>query len=291
LKEKFKGYLSMARVRISLFVCLLALWTTAYAQSPREQLNSMVQQLQKTPDDAALREKIIKLALEMKPAPATPPEVYELAGRAAYAIKHATSEADFVAAAEAYGKASLLAPWLADYYFNRGVAYDKANRFDDAIAAFNWYLLAAPNAQDANEVRERIGGLKYAKEKSGRQEAERAEAARKAAERELERKRTDFSGDWIADGGQWSFSISKDSSGSYTVIKFIYRRGNAESSLTNIRVNGNTLIGDEVQFNPLSRRVDTMPFELTLAPDGESLQVRLLFLNPKSASYTVRRRK
>ena len=50
---------------------LLALAASAYAQSPREELQQMVEQLQKTPNDNALREKIIKLGAEIKPVPLT----------------------------------------------------------------------------------------------------------------------------------------------------------------------------------------------------------------------------
>lgn len=41
---------------------LLLLTSTAYAQSPRDQLQQMVEQLQQSPNDNGLREKIIKLA-------------------------------------------------------------------------------------------------------------------------------------------------------------------------------------------------------------------------------------
>lgn len=61
--------------RAVLFVLAsFALFLSAYAQSPREQLSQMLQQLQKTPTDNALRVRIIKLAAEVKPAPAIPEE-------------------------------------------------------------------------------------------------------------------------------------------------------------------------------------------------------------------------
>lgn len=46
---------------------LLLLANVANAESPREQLKQMVEQLQKTPSDNVLREKIIKLAPTLKP--------------------------------------------------------------------------------------------------------------------------------------------------------------------------------------------------------------------------------
>ncbi len=46
----------------------------AYALSPREQLNQMVEQLQKSPNDNALREKIIQLARSLKLAQLATPD-------------------------------------------------------------------------------------------------------------------------------------------------------------------------------------------------------------------------
>jgi len=147
-----------------LIVLIFAASALAQAQTPQQTLQQYVADLQRNPSDDDLRQKIIALVQPMSPPPALPADVHEMVGRAAYAIKNASSEADFLAAAEAYGKALQLAPWVADYYFNQGVAYEKAKRYDEAIAAFNWYLKAAPNAKGADQVHERIGGLKYAKE-------------------------------------------------------------------------------------------------------------------------------
>ena len=82
------------RLLILVFTCLVASAIT-YAQSPREQLNQMVQQLQQTPNDNALREKIIKLALTVKPSPALPSEAERRMTRGGVAFKGATSVADY----------------------------------------------------------------------------------------------------------------------------------------------------------------------------------------------------
>jgi tetratricopeptide (TPR) repeat protein len=154
------------------------------AEIERQQFQQALQAFQSNPSDAA-RAQVIKLAQGLRSKPEIPDAVRELVGGASYAIKNASSDADFVAAANSYGKALQLAPWVPDYYFNQGVAYEKAKRFDDAIAAFNWYLTAAPNANDTGDVRERIGGLKYAKEKA-EQEQRAAEAQARADEERRE---------------------------------------------------------------------------------------------------------
>src|SRR5882762_8842840 len=84
---------------------LLGLALTALSQTNREQLNQYVADLQKNPSDGSLREKIIKIALTITPKLTAPPEADEQSGRASYAFKDATSESDFVAAADSYAKA------------------------------------------------------------------------------------------------------------------------------------------------------------------------------------------
>lgn len=151
--------------------------TVATTLSPREQLQQYIAQLQANPSDDALREKAIQLALTLNPKPTTPPEVDELVGKAKYAFQHASSEADFLAAADAFNKAAILAPWVPDYYNNAAVSFEAAKQPDSAVKYFRWYLLAAPNASDASKVREHIGELEYAEAK------QRAELEAKVEER------------------------------------------------------------------------------------------------------------
>ncbi|MHB8412238.1 MAG: hypothetical protein ACYDDI_09870 [Candidatus Acidiferrales bacterium] len=151
-------------------VCATFFWGVARAQSPAQspddQLTQMVAQLQKSTNDQALREKIINLVLTLNPKPATPDAATEAEGAAEYAFKNAKVNSDFSDAAKQYEKALLLAPWLAADYFNCGVAYEKAGEDTEAIHSFNLYLLAAPNANDAQAVKKRIGGLQYADQKA-----------------------------------------------------------------------------------------------------------------------------
>ena len=152
---------------IFLLAIIVGLPCPAQAQSPQQTLNQYVADLQKNPNDYALREKIIKHAQTMKPAPALPSAVIKHEGAAEYAFKNAKSESDYLDSANEYEKALLIAPWLAIDYFNCGVAYEKAGQFKKAITQFNLYLIAAPEAQDTNAVLKRIGGLEYAAGKAG----------------------------------------------------------------------------------------------------------------------------
>ena len=164
---------------IFLLAIIVSLPCSAQAQSPQQTLNQYVADLQKNPNDYALQEKIIKHVQAMKQKPAVPSEAEKFEGRAEFAIRSAKTEADFLDAAKEYEKALLIAPWVPAYYFNQGIAFEKAGKLKEAKRSFETYLLAAPNAQDARDVRKRIAGLEYAMEKAAKESSPQAVAAKK----------------------------------------------------------------------------------------------------------------
>jgi tetratricopeptide (TPR) repeat protein len=175
---------------LALLVGTLILANVANAQSAREQLQQLTTQLQRSPADQALRENIIKLALTLDPKPSIPDAATLSEGAAEYAFKNAQNTSDYSDAAKQYEKALLIAPWIAADYFNCGVAHEKAGENNEAIRSFNLYILAAPNADDLQGVKKRIGGLQYAAQKAAddasrpaREAAMRDAAAREADER------------------------------------------------------------------------------------------------------------
>lgn len=168
----------IADKRSVLFVVTVLLMTAVCRgqepSSPREQLTEYVAQLQKNPSDDALREKIIKLTATLDPKPAVPDDAAVAAAKGKGIFASATSLDDAKAAAAAFTLASTLAPWVPDYYYNEGLALDKAGAFDDAIRAMNFYLTAYPNAPDANDVRGKIEAIKYEKDKAAKQQQQQA---------------------------------------------------------------------------------------------------------------------
>lgn len=149
----------------------LALTANAYAQSPREQLNQMVQQLQRTPSDNALRQTIIKLARTMRPVPALPPEAERRMARGSAAFTGATSVADYQVAAKEFELATLAAPWYGDAYYNLGVAQDKAEDYDAALRSLKFAALASPGNKDAEKL---SYAVEFRKEKAASPEARAA---------------------------------------------------------------------------------------------------------------------
>lgn len=186
--------MTMRRETVCLYIVLIvAVFLTsfsAHAQpgNPQETLRQYVADLQKSPNDYALREKIINHVQTMRSVPAIPPEAEKFEGRAEFAFKNAKSEADFLDAACEYGKALLIAPWMGPYYFNQGLAYEKAGKPAEAKRSFEFYLLAVPNAQDSRDVRKRIAGLEYAMEKAARAASPQAIAEERRTEEEFIKK-------------------------------------------------------------------------------------------------------
>lgn len=154
---------------VLMLMLLITIISNVHAQTPQETLAQYISDLQKNPNDYALREKIIRHVQTMRPTPAVPEEVDELLGQVSYIMKTAKAAADYTDAATAYRKVLLLAPWVAPYYFDLGTVLEKAGKYDEAIANFRLYLVAAPEAQDAKAVRGKIGALKYAAEKWSRE--------------------------------------------------------------------------------------------------------------------------
>ncbi len=136
---------------------LIAGIATAVAQSPRDQLRQWVEQLQKNPSDSALRARIIKLAQEIKPAPAIPEESRRFFVRGNALQKDAKNVDDARLAIGEYQKALETAPWWSDIYFNLSLAHELASDFSEAIRATRMYLLTDP--KDAREAQDRVYAL------------------------------------------------------------------------------------------------------------------------------------
>jgi tetratricopeptide (TPR) repeat protein len=159
---------------IFLALAIATSMVSAHAQSPREQLNQMVQQLQKTPNDDGLREKIIKLARTLKPSLALSPEAERRMVRGGAAFSGATSVADYRAAAKEFEQATLAAPWYGEAYFNLGLAQDKAEDYDAALRSLKLAALASPGSKDAEKL---SYAVEFRKEKAAADTPQAREAA------------------------------------------------------------------------------------------------------------------
>ena len=152
-------------IRIALPLLIMsALFAPAFgAQSQKaggsEDLKQYVEELKKKPGDKALREKIIKMAVGMKPAPAVPEDAERSMARGTAFAKKASDSAGYKKAITEFEAATNAAPWLALAYYNLGVVQERAGLFNDAIQSLKFYLLAAPDAKNARDVKNTIYAL------------------------------------------------------------------------------------------------------------------------------------
>ncbi|MHB8744276.1 MAG: tetratricopeptide repeat protein [Sulfuricaulis sp.] len=173
---------STTKLLLILFGALM-LVNVAYSESPREQLKQMVEQLQQSPNDNALREKIIKLAHKMKPAPAIPEEARRSFVRGNTAFSDAKSQDDYARAVKRYDEALLIAPWWGDPYFNAAKALELQQDYTRAIQSLRLFILTGPSAGDARKAQDYSYALedkqeKLSNEKSIQEAAARAEEAK-----------------------------------------------------------------------------------------------------------------
>lgn len=123
-------------------------------------------------DAQRLREKIIAIAQKLNPPPAIPKEAKKYMTRGEAAVELAQDEAGFGKAAGEFSRAVRLAPWLAQGYFNLGLVQEKAGNYTEAIRSLKLYLLAAPDASDAEAVEAQIVKLEYKMEEAPKIQAQ-----------------------------------------------------------------------------------------------------------------------
>jgi tetratricopeptide (TPR) repeat protein len=156
----------------------LFLATSAYAQSPREQLQLLVEQLRANPNDNALRGRIIKQAQEITPAPAIPEEAREPFIMGTTVLKKASGPAGASKAVELFTQALTVAPWFADAYYNRSLAHETAGQFESAIDDLKLYLAFTLTDAERREAQDKIYSLKADAQLDATKKAEQSKIAR-----------------------------------------------------------------------------------------------------------------
>jgi tetratricopeptide (TPR) repeat protein len=215
-----------SRIVSTIVVLLLGLSVSiSQAQSPQQTLNQYISDLQKNPNDYALREKIIRHVQTMKPAPAVPREAERFMNRGAAAAKSAKDANDFKDAVAEFEKATLSAPWMANAYYNLGVAQDKAGMYSSAIRSLKLYLIAAPNAPDAKNVEKLIDEIEYRQEKAAKEPSRLAVAVPQQTAFEDLLKKISGRRYFYPIPGQNGYAKTLDVSGQYLLLGLIVPPG------------------------------------------------------------------
>src|SRR5512136_1456140 len=183
------------RAKVLVLSLSFILISAAQAQFPQQTLNQYIADLQKNPNDYALREKIIKHVQTMKPAPVVPDEARRFMNRGMAAAEGAKTESDYRDAIQEFQKAVNIAPWLGSGYRNLAVVQDKAGQYAQAVQNLKLYLLTNPPAADAEAAKTLMDKIEYRQEKAAKESSPAAIAAKKQNEYE----------EWLKklDGAQW----------------------------------------------------------------------------------------
>ena len=159
----FMKYVVRTAIHLVLFLLLITPGYAAQAGKKtsdlQETLQRYIEDLKRNPADNALREKIIKLVLSMKPTPMVPENAQRNMARGTAYAQKATEITGYKKAIAEFEAAANSAPWLALAYYNLGVVQEKAALYSEAIQHLNLYLLAAPDAKNARDVRNKIYAL------------------------------------------------------------------------------------------------------------------------------------
>lgn len=159
---------------------------TSHAQTatPQQVLQQYVSDLQRSPDDTMLRERIIRHVQTMKKAPAIPEEArrHFIEGNAL--LKAAKEQKGYDLAIEAYRQCLLLAPWWPEANYNFAVALELANRFDSSMNALKLYIATNPGDEESRKAQDKIYEIGAKKIIAAREREESSPAAVAAREQD-----------------------------------------------------------------------------------------------------------
>lgn len=153
---------------------------TAQAQSSQQTLTQYVADLQKNPNDYALREKIIRHVQTMKPAPAIPEEARRHYVMAKTLSDEAKKAEDFNDAIAEFRGALLVAPWWAEANRDFGLTLEAAQRYDEAIAYIKLYMATNPGSDRTRAAQDEIYKIEAKKRLAGKAAKESSQAAASA---------------------------------------------------------------------------------------------------------------
>ena len=175
---------------------------------------------------------------------------------------------------------------------------EKADKPEEAIRTFKLYLLAAPNAPDAREVKKKIAGLKYKQEKFAKKRQEETQRAKLEEQQRTDktRKIPQLSGTWYNPKRNNRYHVTATANAIEIVHSALYFRGQWHSQDANRGCSGSdtwrgTIEGSTIRGS-WSRnwaclykngRMFTNPMKGTISEDGNTISLKFTATGPAGA--------
>jgi formylglycine-generating enzyme required for sulfatase activity len=140
-------------IKFLILIASFMLVNFARAEPPGLQLQQLLTQLQASPDDDALRARVVKIAMKIKPGMTLPDEAASIRADAQIAIRTAKSPAEYLVIANQYEKVIAAAPWVLSNYYELCTIYKKAEKYGDAKKSCEFFRDNTTSAEASNEAR------------------------------------------------------------------------------------------------------------------------------------------
>jgi hypothetical protein len=217
----------MRKVLGWMLALLLVVSFGASAQTPREQFAQMLDTLQKTPKDDGLRENIVRLGKELKPAPAVPEDARRELVQGNTALEEATGMDDYARAARHYQDALARAPWWGAAYLSLARAQELQFDYTSAERNLKLYMLTAASPDDSRKAQDYLYALQFKQERADRTRAD-----------------YDNKFGWLS--GQWSVSRKLLDKTGYAVVETdpVALQASVEGSRVTLKVDTDTIEHD-----------------------------------------------
>lgn len=178
------------------FMLVFVLIPAVQAQSPQETLTQYISALQKNPNDAALREKIIRHVQTMSPAPAIPEEARRHYVMAKTLFDGAKRVEDFNDPITEFKGALLVAPWWAEANRDIGLALEAAQRYDEAITYIRLYMVTNPGNERARAAQDEIYKIEAKKRLADKAASEKVAEQQQKMKQEEKARLESVEGTW-----------------------------------------------------------------------------------------------
>lgn len=251
----------------------MSLSVSAKAESLQKTLNQYISDLQKNPNDNALREKIIKHVQEMKPEPAIPEEARKHFIEGGVLLKGAKAQKGYDLAVDAY--------------YNYGVALELSGRLDDAVTAFKLYITTNPGELEARKAQDKIYEIPAKKKLAGAEKTadlmrKNKEEAKARLEKEAKAKIESVEGEWLFEdinnknrpdvASGYFMKIYKGENSEWVIEVYEGQTLNNFMYFFDIRQSGrNISFKRTCRKRGCDQSLNTNYYNLTLSPDGTKL--------------------